>query len=240
MNNSLRIKTIALTAFFALAAFPIFGQPARLTKEQLGEKANALLNSQKQQEAIDLVESYPEFAGEADVLYVLSVANTELRNYAKADIYFQKQFDQFRKNADSTRSEGAHILANNPETKENNSLAALMFGVSLISYGTADLVNSLRATAFEKNGMPAAKRDPKHLKDYDDMVRAYKETAIQAGLLQIKTNELKEGLANLNKAVQLGPKDPAAYRARAQLYRKQKKLALARADEAKAKQLGGK
>jgi tetratricopeptide (TPR) repeat protein len=232
------IKTGILLLLVSLIAGSAYGQ--RLTKEQLSEKANALLNSQKQREALDLVALYPEFTEEADILYVLSVANTELRDYKTADIYYQKQFDQFRRNADSTRTEGANILANNPETKENNSLAAMMFGVSMISYATADLVNSLRATAFEKNGMPAAKRDPKNLKDYDEMVRAYKETAIQAGLLQIKTNELKDALANLNKAVQLGPKDPAAYRARAQLYRKQKKLALARADEAKAKQFGGK
>jgi tetratricopeptide (TPR) repeat protein len=236
MNKNIKIGILLLVV--SLIAGSAYGQ--RLTKEELGEKANSLLNSGKQQAALDLVDLYPEFADESDVLYVRSIAFTELKDYKNADIYFQKQFDQFRTNADSARSEASDIVGNNPATKENNDLALLMFGASLISYASADLVNSLRATAFEKNGMPAVKRVPKNLKDFEEMVRAYKETAIQAGLLQIRTNALKEALANLNKAVQLGPKDPAAYRARAQLYRKQKKLALARADEAKAKQFGGK
>ena len=233
-------KTGFLVLLLSLIGGAAYGQPARLTKEQLSEKAVSLLNSGRQRDALDLVDQYPEFAGEADVLYVRSIGYTELKDYKTADIYFQKQFDQFRANADSARSEASNIVGNNPATRENNDLALLMYGASLISYASADLVNSLRSTAFEKNGMPAAKRAPKNLKDYDEMVRAYKETSIQTGRLQITTNELKEALANLNRAVQLGPKDPAAYRARAELYRKQKKLALARADEAKAKQFGGK
>jgi tetratricopeptide (TPR) repeat protein len=214
--------------------------PAQMTKEKLGEQGNALLNAGKQKEALELADAYPEFAGEMEVLYIKSIAHTELREYQQADIYFQKQFDTFRDNADSARSDAEDILGNNPPTKENNDLAALMFGASLISYASADMVNSLRAVAFEKNGMPAAKRKPVNLGDFDEMRRAYRETSIEAGLLQLKLNQLKDALANLNKAVELGPTDAAAYRGRAQVYRKMKKLALARADEIKARKLAGK
>lgn len=233
-------KTTLLIAITAISAFIALAQPARLTKEQLGEQGNALLSAGKQKEALELADAYPEFAGEMEVLYIKAVAYTELKDYRQADIYFQKQFATFRGNADSARAEAVDILAKNPPTKENNDLAALMYGASLISYASADMVNSLRAVAFEKNGMPAAKRKPVNLGNFDEMRTAYRETAIAAGLLQLKLNQLRDALSNLNKAVELGPKDAAAYRARAQVYRKMKKPALARADEAKAGKLGGK
>jgi tetratricopeptide (TPR) repeat protein len=234
------MKHLILTIFLLLLAFAhISAQPARLTKEQLGERGNALLNAGKQREALDLVDAYPEFADGAEALYIRSIAYTELRDYKTADIYFQKQFDQFCKNGDSARIEAADVLSKDPATASND-LASLMFGAALISYASADLVNSLRATAFEKNGMPTATRRPKNLPGYDEMLIAYKETSIKAALLQITTNELKEALKNTNKAVQLGPKDPEAYLARAQVYRKMKKVALARADELKAGRLTAK
>lgn len=234
------MKNLLLTIFLLLLGFAhLFAQPPRLTKEQLGERGNALLNAGKQREALDLVDAYPEFADEAETLYIRSIAYTELRDYKTADIYFQKQFDMFRKNGDSARTDGADLLNKGPAAASND-LASLMLGVSLVSYASADLVNSLRATAFEKNGMPAATRSPKNLTGYDEMVTVYKEASIKVGLLQIKTNELKEALKNTNKAVQLGPRDPESYLARAQVYRKMKKVALARADELKAKKLTGK
>lgn len=233
-------KTALLIAITALSAFIAFAQPARLTKEQLGEQGNALLNAGKQKEALELADAYPEFAGEMEVLYIKSVAYTELKNYKQADIYFQKQFDSFRGNGNSARDEAGDILKNNEPTKENNDLAVLMFEASLVSYASADMVNSLRAVAFGKNGMPAAKRNPVNLDGFDEMRTAYRETAIAAGLLQLKLNQLKDALSNLNKAVELGPKDAAAYSARAQVYRKMKKPALARADEVRAGKLAGK
>jgi tetratricopeptide (TPR) repeat protein len=233
-------KTVFIIALTALSSLITLAQPARLTKEQLGEQGNALLNAGKQKEAIELVDAYPEFAGEMEVLYIKAVGYTELKDHKQADIYFQKQFDTFRDSGDSARAEASDILANNAPTKENNDLAALMFGASLISYASADMVNSLRAVAFEKNGMPAAKRKPVNLGNFDEMRTAYCETSIQAGLLQLKLNQLKDALANLNKGVELGPKDAAAYRARAQVYRKMKRPVPARADEIKARKLAGK
>jgi len=211
---------------------------AQLTKEQFGERGNALLNAGKQREALALVDANPAFADGAEGLYIRSIAYTELRDYKSADIYFQKQFDMFRGNADSARSEADDIVKNNPPSKDNNDLASLMYGAAMISYASADLVNELRATAFDKNGMPTATRTPKDLANYDALVKAYKETAIASGLLYLKMAKYKDALSDLNKAVQLDSKDAAAYLARAQLYRKTKKLVLARADELKAKKLG--
>jgi len=232
-------KTALLIALTVLSAVVTLAQPAKLTKEQVGEQGNALLNAGKQKEALELADAYPEFAGEVEVLYIKSIAYTELKDYQQADIYFQKQFDTFRSNGDSAREQGVE-LAKNPTNRATNDLAALMFGVSLISYASADMVNSLRATAFEKNGMPAARRKPVNLGSFDEMKTVYLETSIQAGLLQLKLNQLKDALSNLNKAVELGPTDAAAYRGRAQVYRKMRKLVLARADETKARKLGGK
>lgn len=239
IKNKTMKKTVLLIAITAVSAFITLAQPAKVTKEQLGEQGNTLLNAGKQKEALELVDAYPEFAGEVEVLYIKSIAYTELKDYNQADIYFQKQFDTFRDNADSARAQAVE-LAKKPEIKATSDLAALMFGVSLVSYASADLVNSLRATAFEKNGMPASKRNPVNLDNFDEMRTVYRETSIEAGLLQLSLNQLKDALANLNKAVELGPKDAAAYRGRAQVYRKMKKLALARADEIKAKKLAGK
>jgi Flp pilus assembly protein TadD len=232
-------KTALLIALTVLSAFITLAQPAKLTKEQLGEQGNALLNAGKQKEALELAAAYPEFADEMEVLYIKSIAYTELKDYTQADIYFQKQFDTFRGNGGSARAQAVE-LAKDPGIKVTSDLASLMFGVSLVSYASADLVNSLRATAFEKNGMPASKRKPVNLDNFDEMRTAYRETSMEAGLLQLTLNQLKDALANLNKAVELGPTDAVAYRGRAQVYRKMKKLALARSDEIKARKLAGK
>jgi tetratricopeptide (TPR) repeat protein len=232
-------KTALIIVLTILSALVTLAQPAKLTKEQLGEQGNALLNAGKQKEALELADGYPEFAGEMEVLYIKSIAYTELKDYKQADIYFQKQFDTFTGNAATARAEAVE-LAKKPGIKATSDLAALMFGVSLVSYASADMVNSLRATAFDKNGMTASKRKPVNLDNFDEMITVYRETSMEAGMLQLSLNQLKDALANMNKAVELGPNDAAAYRGRAQVYRKMKKLALARADETKARKLAGK
>lgn len=218
----------------------VAAQPARLTKEQFGDKGNQLLNAGKQKEALELTEAYPEFADEAETLYIKSIAYTELRDYKNADIYFQRQFNLMTGAADLARQDALEILNKKDLAKMDNDLALLMLGTSLASYGSADLVNSLRGVAFDRNGMPAAVRNPRNIPGYEEMLVSYREVSIQTGLLQLKANELKEALKNTNKAVQLGPKDPAAYAARAQVYKKMKKAALARADDVKARKLSGK
>lgn len=233
-------KTALLIAIITLSTFMTLAQPAKVTKEQLGQLGNELLNAGKQKEALELTDAYPEYADEMEVLYIKSIAYTELKDYKRADIYFQKQFDTFRSNAASARVEARDFLAKNPPTKFNSELVILMYGSSLLSYTSAELTNSLRARAFEKNGMPADRRTPLNLANYDDMVREYREASIEVGLHDLRLNRLKYALESMNKAVELDPNDAAAYRGRAQVYRKMKKLALARADEIKARKLAGK
>jgi tetratricopeptide (TPR) repeat protein len=231
------MKIIFGFLFLTALALTAFAQPGKLTKEQFGEQGNALLNAGKQREALALVDAHPEFADEADGLYIRSIAYTELRDYKTADIYFQKQFDMFRNSGDSARADGDDIVKTNPPSKENNDLASMMYGAAMISYASADLVNSLRATAFDKNGMPANMRKPKDLANYDAMLLAYKDTAIASGLLKLKLAQFKDALSDLNTAVRLAPDDPETYAARAKLYRKTKRIAFARADEVKAGKL---
>lgn len=235
----MRARLFLLIALGVLSTLFLQAQPTRITKEQLGEKGNALLNEGKQREALALVEAYPEFENETAVWYIKSVAYGELREYKNAEIYFKKQFDDFVNNGESAYRDASKLLTDNTPSKENNSLAMLMFSASLISYGSADMVNSLRAAVFDRNGMPTAVRKPKNIEGYDEMVTGYKDTLIEAGSLQLQTGSLKEALLNLNKAVSLDPKDAKAYSTRAKVYRRLKKIPLARADELKARKLSG-
>lgn len=213
----------------------ICAQPQKLTKEQLTEKSNALYESGRQREAIDLINQYPEFSDETEILYVKSVAYTELRDYKNADIAFQKQFDAFLKNAAESKSMTVEISSGEMSADLKKNTLSIMYAAALISYASADLTNALRAAAFEKNGMPEARREPKNLAGFDEFRKTYEQTALDAGNFYLQTNQLKEALSNFSKAIELNPKNPASYTGRAKVYRKQKKIKLAAADEANAR-----
>ena len=119
------MKKLCLILFSILIiSAPVFAQ--KLTREQFVEKSNALFEGGKQKDAIDLINEYPEFAGEPDVLYVKSVAYTELRDYKNADIEYQKGFDLFLKNAAEGLAIADEYAAKTSPTKEDKELAALM------------------------------------------------------------------------------------------------------------------
>lgn len=217
---------------------PIFAQ--KLTKEQLVEKSNALFEGGKQQEAIDLIGEYPEFADEPDVLYVKSVAYTELRDYKNADVAYQKGFDIFLQNAGESLKIADEYAAKNSTTELDKEMATLMYSTAMISFASADLTNSLRAVAFGKNGMPEAKRDPKNLKGFEDFRKNYEATAIKLGDLNVKNNQLKDAIENYTKAIELNAKNFTAYAGRAKAYRKLKRLKLAMSDEANARRYAAK
>jgi tetratricopeptide (TPR) repeat protein len=220
---------------FSLGAISVYAQPQKLTRKQLVERSNALFESGKQKDAIDLINEYPEFADEVDVLYVKSVAYTELRDYKNADLAFQKGFDIFLKNGTESLAIADEYAAKKTLTKEDRELAALMYSTAMIGFASADLTNALRSVAFGKNGMPEDKRQPKNLNGFDEFRKLYEETAIKSAELNLKNNQLKEALADFSKAIELDPKNPASYTGRAKVYRKLKKSKLAMADEANAK-----
>ena len=209
-----------------------------LIKARLVEKANELYESGQQKKALDLIGEYPEFGDEVEVLYIKSVAYSELRDYKNADIAFQKQFDNFRKSAAESLKLAEDLIKENPFTLENRKLAALMYSSALVSFASADLANSLRSVAFEKNGMSEAKRQPKNLIGFAEFRKNYEETAINAGSIYLQINELNDALKNFEKAIELNSGSAAAYRGRAQVYRKMKKIKLAVADETAAKRYG--
>lgn len=232
MNYFMKKLCLILFSILIIAA-PIFAQ--KLTKEELVEKANKIYESGKQQEAIALLDEYPEFADEIDVLYVKSVAYTELRDYKNADVAFQKGFDIFLKNAAETLAVAEEYMEKTSLTKEEKEIASLMYSTTMISFGSADLTNALRKVAFEKNGMPEAKRSPKNLSGFDDFRKTYFSTAIKLADLDAQSNKLTEAVENYTKAIELDSRNSLAYAGRAKVYRKLKKLKLAISDEAKAK-----
>ena len=116
-------------------------------------------------------------------------------------------------------------------------MISIMYGATLISLASADLTNSLRTVAFEKAGMTAAKREPKNLNGFDEFRKNYEQTALEAANFYLQTVQLKEALSNFSKVIEINPKNVAAYQGRAKVYRKQRKLKLAQADELKAKRL---
>ena len=85
---------IVLTLINLTSANPICAQQI-LTKEQVAEKANALFEGGRAREAVDLINQYPEFAEEPEILYIKSVSYVDLRDFKNADAAFQKQFDIF-------------------------------------------------------------------------------------------------------------------------------------------------
>lgn len=228
------MKKLCLILFSILIiAAPLVAQ--KLTKDQLVEKANKIYESGKQQEAISLLDEYPEFADEPDVLYVKSVAYTELRDYKNADIAFQKGFDVFSKNGAETLAIADEYMQKTSVTKEDKEIAALMYSATMALFGSADLTNSLRKVAFEKNGMPEANRDPKNLEGFESLQKNYLATALKFADLNAQSNKLTEAIENYTKAIELDPKHSAAYAGRAKVYRKLRKLKLAISDEANAK-----
>lgn len=228
------MKKLCLILFsILLVSVPLFAQ--KLTREQLVEKSNGMLENGRRQEAIDLIDEYPEFADEAEILYVKSIAYTELRDYKNADTFYQRGFDIFLQNAAESLKIAEEYAAKPAPTKDDRELASLMYGTALISFASADLTNSLRKVAFEKNGMPEAKRDPKNLKGFEDFRKSFVETAIKSGEFNAKNNSPQEALGNFGKAIELDPKNSAAYAGRAKVYRKLKKLRLAVADEKNAR-----
>lgn len=226
-------KIYSILILILLTAAPLSAQ--KLTKEQLVEKSNALYESGKQRDAISLIGEYPEFSDEPEVLYVESVSYTELRDYENADIAFQKGFDIFLKNAAESSALADEYAAKTVQTKEDKDIAAMMYAAAMISFASADLTNSLRAVAFDKNGMPEEKREPKNLKGFEEFRKIYEETAIKSGEMNLKNNQLKEALADFKKAIELNSKNAASYAGRAKVYRKLKKIKLAVSDEADAR-----
>ena len=220
------------------AAAPIFAQ--KLTKEELVEKSNAFLEGKKQKDAIELLDQYPEFADEPDVLYVRSISYTELRDYKNADIAFQRGFDIFLKNGQDSLAIADEYAAKTPPTKLDKEMTTLMYSTAMISFASADLTNSLRSVAFEKNGMPEEKRQPKNLEGFLDFKKVYEQTAIKSGGMNLKNNLLKEALTDFDKAIEFNSQNAAAYTGRAKVYRKLRKLKLATADEAKARKYSAK
>ncbi len=228
------LKKIYLCLFLILlAAAPIFAQ--KLTKEQLAEKSNALLEGKMQKAAIELLDQYPEFADEPDVLYVRSISYTELRDYKNADLAYQRGFDIFLKNGKESLAIAEEYAAKTPLTKLDKEMTTLMYSTAMISFASADLTNSLRAVAFGKNGMPEEKREPKNLTGFEDFRKLYEQTAIKSGEMNSKNNLLKEALADFGKALEINPQNAAAYSGRAKVYRKLRKLKLAMADEKNAR-----
>ena len=143
-----------------------------------------------------------------EILYVKSVAYTELRDYKNADIAFQKGFDMFLKNGTESLAIADEYAAKPSPTKEDRDLAALMYSTAMIMFASADLTNALRSVAFGKNGMPEVKREPKNLAGFDEFRKLYIQTAIKSGEMNFKNNLLKEALADFTKAIELNPKMP--------------------------------
>ncbi len=226
-------KLLFILFCISFCAAPIFAQ--KLTKEELVEKSNALLESKKQRDALEILDQYPEFSDETDVLYVRSISYTELRDYKNADIAYQKGFDIFLKNAAESLAIAEEYAAKTPATKLDKEMTAMMYSTAMISFASAELTNALRSVAFGKNGMPEAKREPKNLAGFEDFKRKYAETAIKSGESNFKNNLLKEAVSDFDKAIELDPKNAAAYSGRAKIYRKQRKLKLAMSDEANAR-----
>lgn len=211
-----------------------------LTKEHLVEKANALFESGRAREAIGLINQYPDFAEEPEILYIKSVSYADLRDFGNADAAFQKQFDIFLQNAEESGKLILEISSGEPSANLKKNMISIMYGATLISFASADLTNSLRAAAFEKAGITAARREPKNLIGFDEFRKNYEQTALEAANFFLQTAQLKEALSNFSKVIEINPKNAVAYQGRAKVYRKQRKLKLAQADELKAKRLFGK
>lgn len=205
-----------------------------LSKDEVVKKAQDIAKKENPYTVLEFLDDYPEYSGDPEILYLQSVTNVEAGKFKKADVYFQKQFDSFYKDALSTMKEGDQYAAKDYES------ASLYYGIAMISFASADLVNALRAVSTEKNGLAAAKRNPKNLNGYAEFKKLYEETAVKAGNVEFGAEKFDLALQNYNKAVEINPRSKSALEGRAKVYRKQGKLKLAQADEAKAKLLTAK
>jgi hypothetical protein len=100
----------------------------KLTKEEVVAKSNTLYRSGRAREALDLIGVYPEYGNDPGVLDVESVARVDLRDFARADAAFQKQFDSFLNDAAEGRAAAEKFVKEDPPTKENRELALLLYG----------------------------------------------------------------------------------------------------------------
>ncbi|HQU84851.1 MAG TPA: tetratricopeptide repeat protein [Pyrinomonadaceae bacterium] len=210
-----------------------------LSKEEVVKKAQEIQEKENPYRVLEFLDDYPEFAEDTEILYLKSVASVEAGYFKEADVYFQKQFDAFYKDALSSIEAGDEYAAK-PKSEENSAMASLMYGTAMLALASADLVNSLRAVATEKNGLPAAKRNPKNLNGYAEFSKIYEETAVKAGNVELSADKFDLALENFNKALEINPRSKSALENRAKVYRKQGKLRLAQTDEAKAKLLTAK
>lgn len=210
-----------------------------LSKEEVVKKADEISKKENPYTVLEFLDDYPEFAEDVEILYLKSVANVEAGKFKKADIYFQKQFDSFYKDALSSIAAGDEYAAKE-KSEVNYEMASLMYSTALVGFGSGDLVNSLRAVATEKNGLPAIKRNPKNLNGYAEFRKAYEETAVKLANIEFQAEKFDTALENFNKAIELNPKSKAALEGRAKVYRKLGKVKLASADEAKVKLLTAK
>ncbi len=207
-----------------------------LSKEDVIEKAEKIQKEENPRRVIEFLKLFPEYGDEVEILYLKSVSYVEIREFQKADVYFQKQFDNFYKDAFASLTI-ADEYAQKPESAENLEMASLMYETALVSMASAELVNALRAVATEKNGLPAVKRNPKNLNGFAEFMKIFEQTAIRSAETDFKAGQTDRALQNFNKALEMNPKSKAAYLGRAKVYRKLGKVKLAQADEAKAKLL---
>lgn len=207
-----------------------------LSKEEVVKKAEDIAKKENLYTVLEFLDDYPEYANDPEILYLKSVTNVEAGKFKKADVYFQKQFDNFYKDALSSIAAGDDY-AKKEKSAENYEMTSLMYGTALVSFGSADLVNALRAVATERNGLPAIKRNPKNLNGHAEFKKLYEEIAVKAGNVELDAEKFDLALQNFNKAIELNPRSKAALEGRAKVYRKQGKIRLAVSDESKAKLL---
>lgn len=232
MKNILPLITILVLSLMSNTS--VFAQPVKFTKEELVEKSNKLFESGKAKDSIELIDKYPEFAEEPEVLYVKSVAYVDLRDFKNAEKAFQKQFELFLQYAEESR--GITIkVGDAPLSKDDKSLVTVIYSTVLINFAMADMVNALRNVAFDKAGFTVSKRETKDLVGFIEFRKDYEKTALEAADFFSKNRMFKEAISNFSKVIEINPKNSVAYRGRAKIYRQQKKIKLAAADEAMAR-----
>lgn len=225
----------AVLIFGWLGSITTLAQPAKLTKEELVRESNTLFESGKPKDALDLVNQYPEFADEPDVLYVKSVALVDLKDFKNADLVFQHQFELFLKYAEESKGITIKLANGTSLSEDDKDLLSMIYSTVLINFAMADMVNALRNVAFDKAGFTANKRETKNLNGFEAFRKDYEKTALEAAEFFLKNKMLKESLSNFSKVIEINPKNANAYQGRAKIYRQQRKIKLATVDEAKAK-----
>lgn len=226
---------IAILVLGWLSNTAVFAQPAKLTKDELVTKSNALFESGRAKDALDLISQYPAFADETEVLYVKSVSLVDIKDFKNADMAFQRQFDLFLEYAEESKGLNINLADGTSLSNSDKSLLMLGYSTILINFAMADMVNALRNVAFDKAGFTASKRETKDLTGFDKFRKDYEKTALEAAEFFSKNQMVKEALSNFSKVIEINPKNSVAYRGRAKIYRQQKKIKLAAADEAMAR-----